>query len=97
MTIFKEEKPVGVVVGRDEARSGEVNVFSRKLEPKDAWVRIIPHGRNMSEIEWISCLPHNFDKYAPKDGDGILIKKQLLLESKLLTRRQIFEIETGLV
>lgn len=91
MTIYKDDNPVGIVVKRDEERSGEVQIFSRRLEPQQGWARVIPH-LSLREIHFISCIPHNWGKFAPTRGDGILIRKELLTKSGLLTRKQEYEV-----
>jgi hypothetical protein len=95
MRLIKSEK-TAILVTPIPNRSGEVTVRDLKLDNPDEWLCIIPDLK-MREILWIQFLVHGFDRFAPSKGDGILVRKSELMKSKLLTRRQIYEVNTGLI
>lgn len=70
---IREEEPQGVFPC-DNFDSSDPKFFTKAL--KGTWIRVIP--KTAKDVLFLQMLEHHQDKFAPADGDGVLVKPETL-------------------
>ena len=69
--------PLGEAVGLQDRVTNKGGKELRAVPLPGRWKRVIPE--TYKDVFWLQGLDNQNEKYAPAEGDGLLIKEQILL------------------